>query len=218
MAAKAFTPIHEKFGDRLIAIPGNHDRYTPLSVRSRRFEEHLPFAASLIEGALTRTHVFSDKLAIVGFDCSHPCKIRSNGTMTDELVAELRGALEAQREAGRKVFLVGHYPFAYPPDVDISWEHKLLGMERLAELVAEFQPAAYFHGHKHIRWQLRSPQAPETPCFNCGAAGMKSSSQDKQAGFLVAEFDDEDFSVRGLDAHVLSSDAKSFRVSPMAVV
>ncbi len=53
MAAEAFTPIHEKFGDRLFAIPGNHDRYTPLSVRSQRFEEHLPFAATLIHGGLT---------------------------------------------------------------------------------------------------------------------------------------------------------------------
>ncbi|MFT5412428.1 MAG: 3',5'-cyclic AMP phosphodiesterase CpdA [Verrucomicrobiales bacterium] len=218
MAAEAFAPIREKFGDRLFAIPGNHDRYTPLSVRSRRFEESLPFAASLIEGALTRSHVVSERLALIGFDCSHPCRIRSNGTMTDQLVAELREALEAQCEAGRQVFLVGHYPYAYPPEVEISWEHKLLEMERLTELVAEFKPAAYFHGHKHIRWQLRPPETPETPCLNCGAAGMKSSSEEKQAGFLTAEFGDEDFALTRLTAHVLSEDASSFSEKLMEIV
>jgi 3',5'-cyclic AMP phosphodiesterase CpdA len=217
MAADAFAPIREKFGDRLFAIPGNHDRYTPYSVRSRRFESFLPFAASLIEGRLTRTDVISDQLAVVGFDCSHPCKIRSNGTMSDELTAELREALQLQVAEGRKVFLVGHYPYAYPPEVEISWEHKLLNADLLTELVAEFKPAAYFHGHKHIRWQLRPPETPETPCLNCGAAGMKSSSRDKQAGFITADFDDGDFSLRSLTAHVLSDDAQSFTTSPMPV-
>jgi len=217
MAAEAFAPIREKFGERLFAIPGNHDRYTPFSVRSRRFEDYLPFAANLIEGALTRTQVISERLAVIGFDCSHPCRIRSNGTMTEELTEELRAALEQQREDGRRVFLVGHYPYAYPQGVEISWEHKLLEAERLQSLVAEFRPAAYFHGHKHIRWCLRPPETPETVCLNCGAAGMKSSSQDKQAGFITAEFDGDDFSIKALSAHVLDEDATSFRCSPMAL-
>ena len=217
MAAEAFAPICEKFGDRLFAIPGNHDRYTPLSVRSNRLETFLPFAAGLSDGRLTRAEVIDDRLAVVGFDCSHPCKVRSNGTMTDALVAELRGSLEEQQEAGRKVFLVGHYPYAYPPEVEASWEHKLLDAERLTELVAEFKPAAYFHGHKHIRWHLRPPETPETPCLNCGAAGMKSSSRDKQAGFITAEFDDVDFTLKGLTAHVLSEDAQSFSEAPNAL-
>ncbi|MGI9242229.1 MAG: metallophosphoesterase family protein [Verrucomicrobiales bacterium] len=217
MAAEAFAPIREKFGDRLFAIPGNHDRYTPFSVRSRRFETSLPFAAGFIDGALTRTQVISAQLAVVGFDCSHPCRIRSNGTMTEELTAELRTALEQQRSDGRRVFLVGHYPYAYPEGVEISWEHKLLEADRLRDLVAEFRPAAYFHGHKHIRWHLRPPETPQTECLNCGAAGMKSHSQDRQAGFITAEFDDEDYSIRELTAHVLSEDAQSFRCSPMGL-
>ena len=110
MAAEAFAPIREKFGERLFAIPGNHDRYTPFSVRSRRFETFLPFAAGLIDGGLVRTQVIDDRLAVIGFDCSHPCRIRSNGTMSDALTAELRQALERQKDEGRAVFLVGHYP------------------------------------------------------------------------------------------------------------
>jgi len=217
MAAEAFAPIREKFGSRLFAIPGNHDRYTPKSVRSRRFEKYLPFAASLIDGGLTRTCEIDDRLAVVGFDCSHPCKIRSNGTMGDEVTEQLRDALTEQRDAGRKVFLVGHYPYAYPAEVEATWEHKLLRAERLSELVAEFKPVAFFHGHKHIRWQLRPLETPETACLNCGAAGMKSSSPDKQAGFLTAEFDEADFALSGLTAHILSDDAGSFRTEAMEV-
>ena len=217
MAAEAFAPICEKFGDRLFAIPGNHDRYTPLSVRSGRFEKYLPFAANAKEGVLTRTQIVNDRLAVVGFDCSHPCKVRSNGTMAGALVGQLRVALAAQQEAGRKVFLVGHYPYAYPAGMAGSWQHRLLRAERLAELVAEFKPAAYFHGHKHVRWHIVPPQTPDTPCLNCGAAGMKSTSLDKQAGFLTAEFDDEAFAITGLEAHVLSADAQRFDISAMDI-
>jgi len=219
MAAEAFRPIVDAFGggSRLFAIPGNHDRYTPRSVRSGRFEEYLPYAG-LPDGQLVKTQHLESNLSLVGFDCSHPCKVRSNGTMTDPLVTELRETLEVEQAAGRRVFLVGHYPYAYREGIEGTWEHRLLRSERLAELVAEFAPIAYFHGHKHIRWAIRPPETPNTLCLNCGASGMKSSSSDKQAGFLIAEFDgNADLSPKAVTAHVLSEDGASFRVEDVAI-
>ncbi len=188
-AAALFEPIHAKWGERFFCIPGNHDRYTPRSVRLGLYERFFPYAAF---GGEQTVRVVDDPagFSFVGFDCSHPCRIRSNGTITPILEKELETAFQSCRERARPVLLVGHYPFAYPSDVEIAWQHKLLHPERLRRLVAEYKPVAYFHGHKHIRWILRDGETPSTLCVNCGAAGMRSENESKQAGFVTLELDE----------------------------
>ena len=46
-AADAFSPLYEKWGDKLIVIPGNHDRYTPKSVKAKLYENTSP---ALLQG------------------------------------------------------------------------------------------------------------------------------------------------------------------------
>ncbi len=188
-AAALFEPIHAKWGERFFCIPGNHDRYTPRSVRLGLYERFFPYGA-FEEGKKVRVVHDAAGFSMVGFDCSHPCRIRSNGTMTEALEEELEEALRDCRDRGSPVMLVGHYPFAYPPEVEIAWQHKLLAAERLRRLVAEYKPVAYFHGHKHIRWILRDREMPETLCVNCGAAGMRSENETKQAGFVTLDLDE----------------------------
>lgn len=203
-AARLFAPIHEKWGDRFFCIPGNHDRYSPGSIRSGFYERYFPYGA-FGEGKLVRRQLIDEGLVIVGFDCSHPCRIRSNGTMSDRLEAELRTALEHERSEGNRVLLTGHYPLAYPSDVHASWEHKLLKAERLERLVAEFEPIAYFHGHKHQRWLER---VKKTLCVNCGAAGMTSSEVSKQAGFMTVDLNGKNLT--NAEAHVLDRSSEKF--------
>ena len=118
-AARLFAPIYEKWGDRFFCIPGNHDRYSPGSVRSGSYERYFPYGA--FEGSkLVRRQLIDDGLVIVGFDCSHPCRIRSNGTISARLEEELRTALERERSEGNRVLLTGHYPLAYPAEYR-SW-------------------------------------------------------------------------------------------------
>ena len=210
-AVRLFQPLVEKWGDQFFCIPGNHDRYTPASVRSRLYENALPFGA-FEEGKLVRRRMLGKDLAVVGFDCSHPCMVRSNGTFTESLDAELRKTLQGEIAEGNRVLLTGHYPFLYPDDVHPSWEHKLLQRERLAEIVREYQPVAFLHGHKHQRWLLWEGK---TLCINCGAAGMKSKSPDKQAGFVT--FDLDDSGVSRVYAHVLDDGMMEFKSNELEI-
>lgn len=205
-AARLFAPIREKWGDSFFCIPGNHDRYSPGSNRRGMYEEYFPYGA-FPKGRLVRSHLLKDGLSVVGFDCSHPCRIRSNGTITPLLEEQLRGELEEQKEAGNKVILTGHYPLTYPSDVHAAWEHKLLQAGRLARLVDEFQPVLYLHGHKHQRWAVRASERARTLCVNCGAAGMVSSEESKQAGFVTIKIDDESYEPEAVTAHVLRRDS-----------
>lgn len=182
-AADLFQPIREKWGERLFAIPGNHDRYTPKTVRARRFETFFPYATL----DTVRSQDLGDGLVVVAFDVCIPCKVRSNGRISTERAEQLDA--ELAKYVDKSVILVGHYPYAVPPGVEESWEHKLLDAERLAAVIAKHQPTAYLHGHKHVRWALREPDTESTLCLNCGSAGMRSSSTAKQAGFLTFEID-----------------------------
>ena len=178
-AAELMEPIRRKWGERFIQIPGNHDRYSPKS--KTRYDKWFP--EGKIDGV--RTWTLDESTVVVGYDASRPFKVRSNGEMTKDLENQLDEELAKQSE--KTVILIGHYPYANPPEHPESWDHKLLGEERLAALVAKHKPLVYLHGHKHVRWELRPESTPDTLCLNCGAAGMKSSKTEKQAGYLTFE-------------------------------
>ncbi len=177
--AELVAPIREKWGDRFIEIPGNHDRYTPKS--QTRYDRWFPNGC--IDGV--RTWSIDAQTVVVGYDASRPFAFRSNGDLTDALEAKLDA--ELARQAGKQVVLIGHYPYVNPPEHPEAWQHRLLGEERLTALVKKHRPVVYLHGHKHVRWELRPESTPDTVCLNCGSAGMESSNIEKQAGYLTFE-------------------------------
>ena len=186
MASALFEPLLEKTGSGLVAIPGNHDRYTPGSVREGFLEQFLTFVPK--ERVFTRP--LAPRLTVVGVDHSVPLMIRSNGVVDDETHQALRETLERMKRTNQTVVLMGHFPYATPPEHPETWEHKLLGAERLAELVREFKPVLYVHGHKHVRWAIRPPETPDTLCLNGGSVAMKHGSPEQQAGYLSWEMNE----------------------------
>lgn len=194
--ADLFAPLVEKMGDRLFAIPGNHDCYTKRSVRKKLLEASLPWVHM---DPVSRMDL-NDRLTLLGVNHAVPMRVRSNGLVTEKTQRALREAFEACREEKRTVLLAGHFAYATPVEHPETPEHKLLGDDQFAELVREFSPRVYMHGHKHVRWAMHSPLTPETLCLNCGSASMKSKDPLKQAGFLSWEQQD-DGTVDNLHAH-----------------
>jgi 3',5'-cyclic AMP phosphodiesterase CpdA len=209
--ARLFRPLQERLGDRLIALPGNHDVYTPGAVRKQWLETELPWVHTApvdrvdLDGALT----------VVTVNHSRPFRLRSNGQVDPRTQERLRATLEECRREGRVVLLAGHYPYVTPPEHPETPDHRLLGEEAFSELVQEFSPPVYLHGHKHVRWALRSSHTPSTLCLNCGSLGMSSDQQEKQAGFLSWD-QEEDGTVRNLTAHRFTGQGE-LRQEPLSV-
>lgn len=211
-AAERFAPLVEHYGDRLFAIPGNHDRYTPGSEKKEFIRRYLPFA----DVDQVKRRDLQDGWSIVGVDHAEPFKIRSNGIVRDRTHEALRTQLTALQGEGRKAIVVGHFPCVSPPEHPESWDHGLIGEERLRDVLGEFEVPLYLHGHTHIRWGLQSAALPNTLCLNSGAAGMKSSNPEKQAGYLEFDFTEKGV-VTDLKAISMNDETKALESRPLAL-
>lgn len=195
-AAGLFAPLREKLGERLFAIPGNHDVYTAKSAKKRVMEQALPWVHS---EAVSRLDI-TERLSLLGVNHAEPFLLASNGRVRPETQTALRQAFEQLRAEGRQVILAAHFPYVNPPEHPESEGHQLLNRDLFRDLIKEMKPAVYLHGHQHIRWALRSRETPDTLCLNCGSVGMSHESPHKQAGFISWD-QQEDGSVRNLTAH-----------------
>jgi 3',5'-cyclic AMP phosphodiesterase CpdA len=200
-------PLFERWGERLIAIPGNHDRYTPRATRGRLFERlflrremNYPFSIDL-----------DQRWTAVAFDCSVPRWLTSTGRLDPPRLDALRRVLRRERERGRELLVLGHYPAVYPPSVAASWDHSLPAGQRRALLKAlqEHDVRLYLHGHKHRRWLLRADGLLH---LNCGAAGGLGKTDDRRPGYLKIKLGEG--SEPTIEAHYLTSAGVEEGVGP----
>ena len=212
-----FDPLREKWGERFVMIPGNHDRYTRRSTTGRLFERHAlgrelgyPFNIDLAKG-----------VGVVGLDLSGPRPLTSRGVLSPESIARAAEAVAVQRARTPFVIVVGHYPLAYPAGVRVSWQHALPLRERLARALVSAGAGLYLHGHKHRRWALRvrceneclkiepwrSREADPSAmvCINPGSSGFRSADRERAAGFV--ELTLEGSRVTGVEATVVRDSA-----------
>lgn len=186
---KLLAPLLARWGERFIAIPGNHDRYTPKAVQARYFErlfledeQRYPFARDL-----------SAQWALVAFDCSLPHLVSSHGVYSAAIHADVKRLVQERRATGREVIVMGHYPLAYPgvrrrPVWSALDQHGLRGSARAAELFETGGARLYLHGHEHRVWSV--PLGAGARSLNCGSCGQKLRGPGKGASYLRITLED----------------------------
>lgn len=180
--AELFAPLHDKWKERFIVIPGNHDRYSPHSISAGWYEQYFPYGA-MQDGirSVELTSPCGKPITIVGIDASKAFPFRSNGYLSDALADSLEQTLRSIAEQGRQSIIVSHYPVYYPKDVKQSWHHILLNKNRLQQVIETYPHLLYLHGHKHQRWVINNT-------INSGSCGMLSSNPLKQAGYVTIDY------------------------------
>ncbi|GAB5411279.1 MAG: metallophosphoesterase [Chlamydiales bacterium] len=151
--ARTFIAKLQEKGLRVTAIPGNHDHYTSGAVRRRAFYQEMP------KEVCNNSFALGDHFWVVALDTSmYTPFVDATGDFTIEIEEQLRKTLR-EIPAGRKVFLLNHFPF-FNND---KHKRRLIGGDRLAQLLRKTPNVLfYLHGHTHRRTlvDLRADNLP----------------------------------------------------------
>jgi 3',5'-cyclic AMP phosphodiesterase CpdA len=176
---------------RCTVIPGNHDRYTPRSLSTHRFEKYFGHLLEsdlpeyCREGQFPFVRLVGAEAAVVGL-CSArvpPIPGLSTGVIGKRQLDGLRGLIQDHRLANRAILVaVHHAPLTHKGRKD-SIAHGLLDVDALLEALPGPR-FAVLHGHIHRRYH--HPASARRPHIFCAG----SSTQRGQEGYWTIDVAD----------------------------
>ena len=199
----------------IVAVPGNHDRYTFGAARHRRMEQMLP---SIVPQQFPHFRKLTGRWHLLALDGAKPNVMSARGRLgEDQLRACRQYASQLTKEDG--LIVLCHYPIKSPPRaLPITWDHKLADSGRLRRLLVRC-PARllYLHGHIHRPWcwqPKRSDQSHFT-YLNAGAPCMVNSKHPCGQGFWEIDLPDDPAAHVNVVHHVPVCDSRPKRINPL---
>ncbi len=189
-----FNGVREALGaladrpDKLTVIPGNHDVFTPGSLKKRRFEKwfghllHSDLPRYQVEGPWPTVRLVEDELAIIGLNSARvpPVPGIAAGRVGDDQLAAMIRACQDPVMRGRNIVAVVHHAPLRPDGRLDRRIHGLLDAERLIEACRIAGVHAIFCGHIHHRYNYAIQGGPTIIC------GGSSTAKDRE-GYLLVE-------------------------------
>lgn len=167
---------------RVSVVPGNHDRYTGNSMRSRTFEKFFgPYMPSLTFPWLRR---IDPETGILGLDPTRS-HISARGYLPPEQLARATTILAEASGWLRRLIVACHYPVEAPEEYRRELDFKRLkNASTLRAWLASLGPHLYCCGHVHASWAFRPAGLPNQLCLNPGAPLYRDSKGVRLPGFL----------------------------------
>jgi 3',5'-cyclic AMP phosphodiesterase CpdA len=173
--------------DRVSVVPGNHDRATRNSYRSRRFEQS--FGAFMPRSVFPWLRLLDDSTAILGLDPTL-FHFSPRGVLAPEQFEEARALLSNPPRAYQRLIVACHYPVVAPPRYQRELFHKRLVNDRaIRDWLAAIGPHIYCCGHVHAAWAFRPSSLPNQICLNAGAPLMRDPTGLQPPGFLEIDLE-----------------------------
>ena len=178
---------------RVSIIPGNHDRYTNGSVRSREFEAHFGKFAPADRFPWLRW--IDPETAILGLDPTRS-HLSARGLLPPEQIEAARKLIREQARPPRRLILASHYPAVAP--TNYAGELHPKRMKNADEVIRWLEgvgPHLYCCGHVHAAWAFTPTVLPNQICLNSGAPLLRDPTGLRPPGFLEIELHDTSVSV-----------------------
>ena len=155
-----------------LAVPGNHDYYTPAAAASGSFERHFD-AWQQGERIERYRYPFAQRAGsfwLVAVNSSTPNRglIDATGAVGPEQLARLETLLDRLSPEPR--ILVTHYPICL---ADGHPEKRLHGLRDLSQVLAAIRNrgiSLWLHGHRHHAYRLQRPPMAHFPVICSGSA------------------------------------------------
>lgn len=171
----------------ILAIPGNHDRYTFSSARHKMMEGEMGWAFGVPEQFPKMTAI-GGRWHVLQLDSSCPRVLSSRGRLDQAQLLATEMVLD-RLGPDDGVVVMCHYPLYAPQGLKIARNRDMEGRARLIQLLKRAAPrVVYVHGHIHQPWHL-TPVADDVPfdCINTGAPCQIKGSQPDGQGFWMLD-------------------------------
>ncbi|MCG8512459.1 MAG: metallophosphoesterase, partial [Rhodospirillales bacterium] len=183
-----FRPIHEDLP--VVIVPGNHDRYTFQSRRTRVIERHL-------RGMLPRRFPWHRKLTprwhLLALDSAIPQVVMSRGALGRRQFRAVARRLE-RVGADQGVVILCHYPAILPKGMPNAWSHAMAEAGELRGLIDRCPGHVVFlHGHIHRPWSFtrhRGKDMAPITCINAGSPALTSRKYPLGQGYWQIDLPD----------------------------
>ena len=174
-------------------IPGNHDRYTTGSVRTRQYEANFgEFAPS---ANFPWLRYLDDQTAILGLDPTRS-HLSARGLLPADQLAMARDMLANHPNRPRRLIVACHYPVVAPPAYAAELAPKRMkNADEVRAWLATIGPHLFCCGHVHAAWAFVPPALPNQLCLNSGAPLLRDPTGLRPPGFLEIEIHARDVSI-----------------------
>ncbi len=173
--------------DRVTIVPGNHDRYTYVAARNRRFERW--FGAYAPSPSYPWLRWLDLDTAILGLDPNRPY-LNARGFLPDRQLDDARELVAQHRDSIRRLLVLCHYPVFAPEEHRNDLRSKrLLNTNVLVDWLRELGPHLYLCGHVHAAWAYRPDELPAQVGINPGATVFSTKRSPWGPGFAMIELD-----------------------------
>ncbi|MEX2214420.1 MAG: metallophosphoesterase [Phycisphaeraceae bacterium] len=167
----------------MLAIAGNHDRYTPFSRRRKIMEKHLP---GLVPDAFPFFTSLSPRWKLLAIDAAMPRLLTARGVIGRKQLEAIAAHISTLT-AEQGLIVMCHYPAIPKPDGSATlWNHRLADAPALLNILRQCAaPIIYLHGHVHQPWRIEMPaQGLERMIdLNVGAPIMRRTGYPHGQGF-----------------------------------
>jgi 3',5'-cyclic AMP phosphodiesterase CpdA len=180
--------------DRVSVIPGNHDRYTAHSVRTRAFER--VFGAFSPSNSFPWLRWLDERTAILGLDATRS-HLSATGRLPESQFLHARSLLESADHRPRRLIVACHYPVIAPASYRSELRKKrMVNADLVSDWLRSLGPHLYCCGHVHAAWAFRPEEIPEQLCLNAGAPLLRDPTGRRPPGFLEIDLTEQSVSVK----------------------
>jgi 3',5'-cyclic AMP phosphodiesterase CpdA len=182
--------VHDPNGLPGLAVPGNHDYYTPEVAASGVFEKE--FAPWQIGERIERAiYPFAQRVGPIWLIGVNSCKGNrlfwdATGRVDEAQLDRLQNLLK-RLSPGLRI-LITHYPIARSNGEPERSDHCLLNLADLIKVARGGDIGLWLHGHQHIPYVLQKPDLVPIPTIGAG-----SLTQTGHGSYFEYTFDQDHF-------------------------
>lgn len=187
--------------NKVLAVPGNHDRYTFTATRNQLARRYL---GEWMPGKFPSMQPIMDNWSVLMLDSSVPRVVSSRGALGQQQIDDTLRLLDATPD-GHNLIMLCHYAIGNPPAFSrMKHNHQLAEQQSLIDILGRSSKRMniiFAHGHVHYPWAW--PRDEGFFDLNSGSPTMSDPHFPHGQGFWELQLDDKDVTQTRLIHHVL---------------